>query len=272
MRPHRTTGQMAIGRDRFFYSGLLGNSGKPRRMGGVTIYVAPEGELDIGFGKSGRTERRQIAALAPYETHRLISPCGRILNLGFEPESLRPEDQARLIARCNDAERGPQLAQRIRDAEAQLSASGKEAGFTNTAFDLLFLGETLAERPKDRRIKEALATICIEIEDNALSADDLAAKAGLSTSRFLHLFKENTGIAFRSLRMWKRARRFLDHANGSESLTEVALELGYPDSSHFSHSIRRTYGLKPRSIRLGSRNLKVFAGAGYTLGPDRVMP
>jgi len=127
---------MAIGRDRFFYSGLLGNSGKPRRMGGVTIYVAPEGELDIGFGKSGRTERRQIIALAPYETHRLISPCGRILNLGFEPESLRPEDKEGLIARCNDAERGPQLAQRIRDAEAQLSASGKEAGFTNTAFDL----------------------------------------------------------------------------------------------------------------------------------------
>lgn len=267
-----TTGQMAIGRDRFFYSGLLGNSGKPRCLGGITIYVAPEGGFDIGFGKSGSFENRQIAALRPYETHRLVSPCGRILNLGFEPESLSDRAQASLIARANDPEQGAELARRIRAAEPQLAASAGAEGFTDRAFDLLFLGDALTPRRMDARIAAVMRTICAEIEDNALSADDLAAQAGLSTSRFLHLFKENTGIAFRSLRMWKRARRFLDHANGSDSLTEVALELGYPDSSHFSHSIRRTYGLKPRSIRNGSRNLKVFAGAGYTLGPDRVMP
>ncbi len=272
MNSHWTAGQMAIGRDRFFYSGLLGNSGKPRSLGGITIYVAPEGHFEIGLGKTGPFEKRQIAALAPYETHRLVSPCRWILNLGFEPESLSDRAQADLIRRANDPILGPELARRIRAAEPRLDTVTGTEGFTDHSFDQLFLGEALAPRRMDVRIAAVMQTICAEIEDNALSADDLAAQAGLSTSRFLHLFKENTGIAFRSLRMWKRARRFLDHANGSDSLTEVALELGYPDSSHFSHSIRRTYGLKPRSIRTGSRNLKIYAGAGYTLGPDRVVP
>ena len=43
--------------------------------------------------------------------------------------------------------------------------------------------------------------------------------------------------------MWKRARRFMDHANRDHSVTEVALDLGYPDSTHFSHSIRACFGL-----------------------------
>jgi AraC-like DNA-binding protein len=75
------------------------------------------------------------------------------------------------------------------------------------------------------------------------------------------LFKDQTGVSFRNVRMWKRARRFLEWANQEGSLTDVALDLGYPDSSHFSHSIRRIYGLKPRSIRNGSRGLQVLSNA-----------
>jgi AraC-like DNA-binding protein len=43
--------------------------------------------------------------------------------------------------------------------------------------------------------------------------------------------------------MWKRARRFMDHANRDHSVTEVALDLGYPHSTHFSHSIRACFRL-----------------------------
>ena len=112
-----------------------------------------------------------------------------------------------------------------------------------------------------------------DLRDNAVSAAMCGAAVGLSTSRFLHLFKENTGIPFRSLRMWKRARRFLDHANREDSLTDVALGLGYPDSSHFSHSIRASFGLQPRAIREGSRGMRVCVGENYALshgpaGPD----
>lgn len=269
MTSDRTAEQMAIGRDRFFYSGLLGNSGKPRTLGCVTIHVAPQGPIDAGLGKSGPFGPRAIIALPPYGTHRLMAPRGRILTLGFEPESLDDSTQADLIARANDPVRGVELANRIRAAAPRLTEITGARGFSNADFDALFLRAPLPPRQMDARIKTVVGRICSEIEDSALGADTLAATVGLSTSRFLHLFKDHTGIAFRSFRMWKRARRFLDHANSSDSLTEVALDLGYPDSSHFSHSIRRIYGLKPRSIRTGSRNLKIYAGAGYTLGPQR---
>ena len=138
-------------------------------------------------------------------------------------------------------------------------------GLSTSAFDRLFLGETLSARQMDPRIHHVLGLMCNDIEDSTIVAEDYANGIGLSPSRFLHLFKLNTGVSFRSVRMWKRARRFLDHASGSNSLTDVALDLGYPDSSHFSHSIHRTYGLKPRSILLGSRHLETYPGANYTL-------
>ncbi|WP_309901090.1 hypothetical protein [Variovorax soli] len=37
----------------------------------------------------------------------------------------------------------------------------------------------------------------------------------------------------------------------------MALDTGYPDSTHFSHSIRQVYGLRPSDILAGSRRLAV---------------
>ena len=51
-----------------------------------------------------------------------------------------------------------------------------------------------------------------------------------------------------------------DRLTGEANLTDVALIAGYPDSSHFSHSIRQVYGLKPKAIFAGSRNLAVYSG------------
>jgi AraC-like DNA-binding protein len=64
----------------------------------------------------------------------------------------------------------------------------------------------------------------------------------------------------------------MDHVTRDDSLTEVALDLGYPDSSHFSHSIRACFGLQPRSIRRGSRGMKVFLGEDYRLSCNDARP
>ena len=100
---------------------------------------------------------------------------------------------------------------------------------------------------------------------NALSPGttaSCAAEAGLSASRFLHLFKEETGISFRSFRAWKRARHLLHFANQDLNLAHLAQDIGYPDSTHFSHSIRRFYGLMPRAIFSGSRDLAIYRSGG----------
>ena len=84
-------------------------------------------------------------------------------------------------------------------------------------------------------------------------------------------------MSFRAFRAWKRARHLLHFANEDINLAHLAQDIGYPDSTHFSHSIRRFYGLKPRAIFSGSRDLAIYrsdpqacpaqpaaAGAGVT--------
>lgn len=257
---------LVIGRDRLFYSGLAGNSKKPRKLGSFTLYFATDDVFQIDLGQGWQSV--QAALVEPYQTHRLLAPAGRIHNIGFEPENLSDDAQTRLSALVSTRRGSAALTKHVQETYKQLPHMLPRKGLSTAAFDHLFLGRELDPRPMDSRIRRVLQLMCDEVEDSTIAAEDYARKIGLSPSRFLYLFKLNTGVPFRSMRMWKRARRFLDHANSQHSLTDVALELGYPDSSHFSHSIRRTYGLKPRSIRQGSKHLKVYPGANYTLAPQ----
>src|SRR5665811_1790490 len=97
-----------------------------------------------------------------------------------------------------------------------------------------------------------------DFSGSKLTAADCAASVSLSPSRFLHLFKEQTGVSFRAFRAWKRARHLLHFVNEDINLAHLAQDIGYPDSTHFSHSIRRFYGLQPRAIFSGSRDLAIY--------------
>ncbi|MDQ0073721.1 AraC-like DNA-binding protein [Variovorax boronicumulans] len=58
------------------------------------------------------------------------------------------------------------------------------------------------------------------------------------------------------------ARSLLRYVRQTTTLTDIALDTGYPDSTHFSHSIRQVYGLKPSDILAGSRRLALHDAAG----------
>lgn len=257
-------GRMLIGRDRLFYSGLVGNSMRTRRLGAITIYAATRDTFEIMIG-DGIWERRRIVALPPFTPHRLRSADSTISNICVEPETIAHAEQEALIDAINREEDNGRLFNRIRAARREITRIQDAGGFSTREFDRYFLRRSLHPRDMDARIRYVLDILIDDVHNQTISAGECAADVGLSTSRFLHLFKENTDIPFRSQRMWKRARRFMDYANRSQSLTEVALELGYPDSSHFSHSIRSCFGLQPRSIRQGSRGLNVCLGENYAL-------
>lgn len=244
---------MLLSRDRVFYQGWLGRAMQPRRIGAAMIYCAPRGNLRIRRGQGW--ESRPVAACLPYAPHELSTEDGRIIAACVEPERTDPGALLALCARIDAEPRPGPLTRRLRAAATRLT----EADMGRTAaFDRLAFGDPLPSRSLDPRIARVLDRIEADPATGPVSAEDCAAAIGLSASRFLHLFKDETGVSFRNLRMWKRARRFLDHAAHDTSLTEVALDLGYPDSSHFSHSIRKIYGLMPRSIRAGSRGLTVI--------------
>lgn len=254
---------MLLGNDRIFYTGRLRRSIKARRLGGVSIYAVPEGTFDISIG-DGASRSVSIVGIAPYVPHRIMPPRGPIWNLLIEPECLSQTVVADILALCNGPARQATF-ERLRTAEAQLVPDAATDRFTTAAFDKLFFGAPLPVREMDLRIMTVLEMLREAPTDSLLSAETCADAVRLSTSRLLHLFRRETGVSFRQCRMWKRARRFLDQATGDASLTDVALGLGYPDSSHFSHSIRRTFGLQPGVIRAGARGLSIWPGADYTL-------
>lgn len=79
---------------------------------------------------------------------------------------------------------------------------------------------------------------------------EMACSVNLSTSRFQHLFKSETGVCVSEyllrLRM-KRARRLLETTE--LSVKQVALGVGARDLSHFIRNFRRFTGHTPKRYR-----------------------
>lgn len=101
----------------------------------------------------------------------------------------------------------------------------------------------------DRRISWAMA----EIQQRMSEPFDLhryAAEVNLSTSRFSHLFRTETGLSplryVRNQRM-ERARVLLERT--FLNVKEVMARVGCNDPSHFARDFRRYYGMPPREWR-----------------------
>lgn len=68
--------------------------------------------------------------------------------------------------------------------------------------------------------------------------------AGLSSSRFQHLFTRQVGVPFRRYRAWSRLRFACHRIGEGQSVTAAAHESGFFDSAHFAHEFRRAFGKK----------------------------
>ena len=249
---HQSGRLMLISPERVFYAGLLGRP-RQRSSGGFNIYAAMRGNVSITGACDAIGE---VALVRPYCPHSVESECPSIICLVIEPETVAPSAMAELAARISGAE-APAIAQRIRNAYESLRLSERRGGFSTAEFDRLLFGGVLADRNIDHRIRRAAAKLD-DFSGAKLTAADCAAFVHLSPSRFLHLFKLETGISFRAFRAWKRARHLLHFVNEDINLAHLAQDIGYPDSTHFSHSIRRFYGLQPRAIFSGSRDLAIY--------------
>lgn len=99
----------------------------------------------------------------------------------------------------------------------------------------------------DARIGRVVEWIGREPDRN-FSQEELAARIGLSPSRFLHLFRQQTGLPYRRFRQWKRMMSAFALLHTTDNLTRAALDAGYADATHFSHSFRATFGVNPAPV------------------------
>jgi AraC-like DNA-binding protein len=247
---------MWLNTDRVLYVGLLGTPSL-RTFGSYTVYVSVNIPHRIAF-EADHWQAGRLSIVPPGVPHRIASSEKMIVTLLIETETVStaglpaclrqrgiPTDELRLLAGMH----------------AELAAIRGGAGKTyagSAEFDKAFFGAALPSRALDPRIASVLTRMkngCHQLH----SAQECAGSICVSVSRFLHLFKEDVGIPFRNFRAWKRARSLLTYVKQDGNLTNIALDAGYPDSTHFSHSIRTVYGLTPRSILAGCRQLQLHS-------------
>jgi AraC-like DNA-binding protein len=88
----------------------------------------------------------------------------------------------------------------------------------------------------------------------AITLDDIADAAGLSTFRIAHLLKEATGkTALQNIHYLRiqEARRLLETCE--MSCTDIAYETGFGDQSYFIKQFRKWMGITPAKYRKSLR-------------------
>lgn len=114
------------------------------------------------------------------------------------------------------------------------------------------------EASGDARVNQTIARIKAATHEN-LSLEQLACEVGLSASRLLSLFKQQTGIPIRRYRLWRRLYRAMHCLACGASITTAALEAGFCDSAHFSRTCLELLGSPPSQLLHKGCALQIFS-------------
>lgn len=268
--PAASTRFMWITPGRVFYGGLLG-APTLRRLGSWTLYFSRDATLRLSLDAGGDApwHEGRLAVVPPYRSHRLASAARHVCDVLIEPETIDAaglDDPLRAVLSSEGMLDTAQpilggLLERLCAAHDSLASQLDPLPADDAAFDTFVFGDPFQKPALDPRIIAVLETL--KVDDNLdASAQELADHARLSFHRFLHLFSNEVGVPLRTFRSWKRARAWLKHVTEEASLTEIAHRIGYPDSAHFSRSVRQVFGLQPKDVIAGCRRLALHREPG----------
>ncbi len=104
-------------------------------------------------------------------------------------------------------------------------------------------------RVLDPRVQAACQFVCTHLSRN-LSLDEIASHVCLSSSRLVHLFREQMGV---NILRWREDQRILlaKHllASSTTPVSTLAGMVGYDDQLYFSRVFRKCVGVSPTEFR-----------------------
>ena len=239
--------RLQITPDRVAYFGAFGRP-SARCLGCWAFYLS----MDAPFAlhESGRETRETFFALMPpWTIHRVVPGASDLAVLLIEPDSVDGNAMQASLMATRDRERATALS---------IAHGFRRPPHADADLDIQYFGRALPAHHLDHRIRRVIDLISAP-ETAHLSAEACADRICLSPSRFMHLFNEQTDTTFRRIRAWKRARRFLSLLTGKARLVEMALDVGYADSTHLSRSVRNCFGYTPSALCEYTRGLPVIA-------------
>jgi AraC-like DNA-binding protein len=120
------------------------------------------------------------------------------------------------------------------------------------------------EVPKlDPRVRFALKVLRDELgSGRKCSLQQLADGAGLSPSRFMHVFTESVGVPLRPYILWLCLQQACSELMNDATVAEAAYRSSFADAAHLTRTFRRMLGITPGRLverRLATR--AAFAGS-----------
>lgn len=184
-----------------------------------------------------------------------------------------PPWQVSAVAEAEGLSRLPESGMRLWQSDAELQrclvilAAAKSADAAVDAEDrddaarslMLRLAElTGAGRPDwyadtsmftNRELKPLLAHIDAHLHA-APSADDMARMCGLSPSHFARKFRQSLGVSLQRFVNRRRLQTSLERlTRSSDTLPDIALDLGFSSQSHFTRLFSELTGMTPAKYR-----------------------
>lgn len=202
--------------------------------------------------RSGREEPERFASgwlIGSGQPH-LMECRGATIVIHIDPLS---ETGQRLRARLYGMSRAP-----LSEAECEIVLAEFERGrqgrwgvhtvraAVGQIVDLL-APDVIAADPIDPRVQSAIESLRLKSDEN-ISLADLAAKAGVSESRFAHLFRRDVGLPVRQYRLAMRMEEAFMQISLGLSLTQAAHAAGFSDSAQFCRICRRMFGSAPSCL------------------------
>ncbi|WP_310542852.1 AraC family transcriptional regulator [Phenylobacterium sp.] len=225
-------------------------STEPHAHHAIQVTIGLGGTFRLATG--GIEVRGEAVAVAPDVTH-VFEAEGLVAIVFVEPESRTGRAIFRALFDGRDL--APVPSEMLADFGGRIAANFRDPEGKNDALVQLgrglaasMAGSTAASEP-DPRVRKMIAWAAGQL-DGPVSLADVGAIGGLSAHRLRHLFVEQTGLAFRTYLLWLRLTRALERLAAGASLTQSAHEAGFADSSHFSRTFKRMFGVAPATLRI----------------------
>jgi AraC-like DNA-binding protein len=113
----------------------------------------------------------------------------------------------------------------------------------------------------DPRVELVLSHLREQIGTSGdFSLNALADVAGLSRSRFMHVFTESMGVPLRPYILWLRLQHAACELMHGATVSSAAHQAGFADAAHLTRTFRRMLGTTPSDISLRARLSRGFTG------------
>lgn len=231
------------------------------RLGAAAFIVGLDGHFSMLESETDDWRECRSALVPPGCVHEIRFGGVNVAVLHIEPESIdymnlsgsMPHGDWQIMYDHIDEERMIELLQKIHENELSTVEANKIAQQV-----VYGIGYDYPDEEKiDPRIRKVLEKIKAE-PSASYSMEELAEEVNLSPTRFIHLFKEQTGVPIRRFRQWVRMKTVITYVAHGKSLTEAALDAGFTDSAHFSRAFRNMFGITPSSVFNRSQLTRFF--------------